>query len=73
MTKPTKPAPLVQVCVIGEGGEAIVQVFPEHAILTVRQLELERFAEVTLTPPQLQAVKDAMDQVGTMADEDDLA
>ena len=67
-----KPTPSVQVCVIGEGGEVIVQVFEDHIILTVRQMDLERWAEVTLSESQVTAVMDAMAQLGTIEEEDDL-
>lgn len=55
----------VQVCVIGEGGEAIIQLFNDYLILTVRQHELERFAEVRLTEAQAQVITDAIAQLGT--------
>jgi hypothetical protein len=58
-------AALVQVMVIGEGGEAILQIFEDSCILTVRQHELERFAEVRLTEAQAQVLTDAIAQMGT--------
>jgi hypothetical protein len=64
----TRPA--LQVSVIGENGEAIVQVFappvsslPGYAVLTVRDPATERLAEVRLNKQQAEAVAHALDQV----------
>jgi hypothetical protein len=53
----------LQVMVIGEGGEAIVQVFGREAVLTVRQPETERLAEVRLTALQAGVLADALQRV----------
>jgi hypothetical protein len=63
--------PKVQVSVIGESGDVIVQVFEDHVILTVRQPHHERFAEVRLTEPQITALQDALNQVGSVFEDDD--
>jgi hypothetical protein len=51
--------------VIGETGDAIVEVFTEFAILTVRQPGEERLAEVRLTADQAGAIADALQRVET--------
>ena len=68
-----KPAPQVQLCVIGEGGEVVAQLYEDHVTLTIRQHELERFAEVILYEPQLTVLTDLFAQMGTAYEEDDLA
>jgi hypothetical protein len=62
-------SPTLQVCVLGEDGEVIVQVFEGRAVLTVRSAERERIGEVTLTELQAQTVSDALQQVTEREDE----
>jgi len=58
---------------LGEGGEVVAQLYQDHAVLTIRQHELERFAEVVLYEPQLTVLTDLFAQMGTAYEEDDLA
>ncbi len=53
----------LEVMVLGGGGEAIVQVFGREAVLTVRQPDAERLAEVRLSAAQAGAVADALGRV----------
>jgi len=58
---------------MGEGGEVILQLFEDSMLMTIRQPEQERLAEVRLTEIQAQVIVDAIAQMGTNDEEDELS
>jgi predicted regulator of Ras-like GTPase activity (Roadblock/LC7/MglB family) len=71
MAKRKSDEPKLQVVVKGETGEVVLQVFEDDVILAVRQPHHERWAEVRLTDPQVTAIQDALNQLGSVLDGDD--
>jgi hypothetical protein len=48
---------------MAEDGEIIVQVYKDHAVLTLRQPHHERLCEVTVTEPQGNIVADLLNKI----------